>query len=202
MNDAGEVVGYAYFPGDAVRHAFVLRHGVKKDLGPPPGDICANAFGINSEGQVVGTSGICHGAVHAVLWEDGAAIDLNAVIPPNSGLQLVYALSINDRGEIAGIGVPPGVAAADVESLGHAFLLIPVEWHDAENTTKADSSLGPQSQEADQNDTEGTTPITQTNAVTGGMAAPPRGRQVNENQISVMRSGRFSRLPSAVRRRD
>ena len=201
MNDAGEVVGRAEFPGDQVRHAFVWKHGVKKDLGPPPGDLCTNAFGINSAGQVVGTSGVCHGALHAVLWENGSTIDLNTLIPPSSSLQLVYALSINDRGEIAGIGVPPGVAAADVESLGHAFLLIPVEGNDAENTTEADSSVDSQAQEVDQNDTGSTPPIAQSNAVRGEMAAPPRARQVNENQVPGNRFSRFSRfhLPGRIK---
>ncbi|HXM35288.1 MAG TPA: hypothetical protein VN920_08880, partial [Pyrinomonadaceae bacterium] len=139
LNDAGEVVGWANFPGSMGRHAFVWRHGVKKELGPPPGDVCSVAYGINSEGQVVGTSGVCHGAVHAVLWEDGSAIDLNTVIPPNSALQLVFALSINDRGEIAGLGVPPGVPVRDADGLGHAFLLIPVDEDENEEDTKADS---------------------------------------------------------------
>ena len=52
-------------------------------------------------------------------------VDLNTLIPPDSGLQLVYAEAVNDAGEIAGIGVPPGVSPADVEDLGHAYVLIP-----------------------------------------------------------------------------
>jgi probable HAF family extracellular repeat protein len=80
----------------------------------------------NAKGQIVGASGVCQGGVHAFLWENGGPmIDLNTRTPADSGLQLVYALSINDRGEIAGIGVPPGVSVDDVQTLGHAFLLIP-----------------------------------------------------------------------------
>ncbi len=41
MNDAGEIVGYGYFAGDQVRHAFSWRNGVKKDLAPPTGDLCS-----------------------------------------------------------------------------------------------------------------------------------------------------------------
>lgn len=205
MNDAGEVVGYGYFPGDQVRHAFSWRHGVKTDLGPPPGDICTNAFGINSEGQVVGTSGVCQGAVHAVLWENGRAIDLNTVIRANSNLQLVYALSINDRGEIAGLGVPPGVAVQDVESLGHAFLLIPADRDrdddQDEDTTKADSSQDQQSHEAGQSNTMSPT-VPRINTVTGETVAPSRSRQVNEDQIQGNRRGRFLRLPLPIRKND
>lgn len=65
-----------------------------------------------------------HGA-HAFLWQRGSMVDLNTLIPPDSGLQLVYAEAINDAGEIVGIGVPPGVSPADVETLGHAYVLIP-----------------------------------------------------------------------------
>ena len=54
-------------------------------------------------------------------------VDLNSLIPRNSSLQLVTALDINDRGEIAGIGVPPGVPWQDADTRGHAFLLIPCE---------------------------------------------------------------------------
>jgi hypothetical protein len=54
-------------------------------------------------------------------------VDLNSLIPRNSSLQLVNALDINDRGEIAGIGVPPGVPFQDADRRGHAFLLIPRE---------------------------------------------------------------------------
>jgi probable HAF family extracellular repeat protein len=206
MNDAGEVVGRADFPGDMVRHAFSWRDDVKTDLGPPPGDICTNAFGINSEGQVVGTSGVCHGAVHAVLWVNGQAIDLNTVIPANSSLQLVYALSINDRGEIAGIGVPPGVPVQDVETNGHAFLLIPVnsdqDDDQYEDTTKADSRSDQQSREAGQNDPTDPTTVPQNNTVAGETVAPPRARQVDEDQIRDNRYGRFLRLRLPVRKDD
>lgn len=203
LNDAGEVVGSAYFPGDMVRHAFVLKQGVKKDLGPPPGFICTNAFGINSVGQVVGTAGVCHGAVHATLWENGSAIDLNTAIPPNSNLQLVYALSINDGGEIAGIGVPPGVDPADVESLGHAFFLIPIDkdQDDAEVTTETDFATDQISQGVGQDSTVGTTPVPQNGPETGGLLVPSRdARQINGNPGT--RLGRFSRLPFMFRKRD
>lgn len=51
--------------------------------------------------------------------------DLNTLIPPGSDLTLVYAQSINDRGEIAGVGVLAACEPDQVEVCGHAYLLIP-----------------------------------------------------------------------------
>ena len=87
------------------------------------------AHSINSRGQVVGASRVSRtpSQVSAFLWEKGGPmIDLNTVIPDSSPLHLAYAYWINDRGEISGTGVPPGVSVDDVETRGHAFLLIPV----------------------------------------------------------------------------
>lgn len=73
---------------------------------------------------------------HAFLWENGGPmIDLNTLIPPNSSLELYDAENINDRGEIAGRGLPPGCADKDV--CGHAFLLIPCD-NDTSCNSKAD----------------------------------------------------------------
>jgi hypothetical protein len=52
-------------------------------------------------------------------------IDLNAFVPPVSGLQLVEAVALNDRGEIRGDLVPPD--CGDDAKCGHAFVLIPCD---------------------------------------------------------------------------
>jgi hypothetical protein len=65
---------------------------------------------------------------HAFLWEDGGPmVDLNTLIPPGSSLQLTYAVAINERGEIAGFGVPLGVPPEEYETKGHAYILIPCD---------------------------------------------------------------------------
>jgi hypothetical protein len=44
-------------------------------------------------------------------------VDLNALVPADSSLQLAQALNINDRGEILGLGVPPGAPTDDFRSI-------------------------------------------------------------------------------------
>src|SRR5262249_43557528 len=114
-------------------------------LGVVEGDRCGVAYSSNSQGQVVGSSGVCQGGVHAFIWEDGDIMDLNTLIPADSGLQLVYPLSINDRGEIAGLGVPSGVSVYDIDTASHVFLLTPVQDEDenASTTTLSQSYPAP-----------------------------------------------------------
>ena len=127
INDRGEIVGAAAFP-NAPFDAFLWRKGVATDLGHL--DDCGSlAFGINSRGQVVGGTFSCGAGTHAraFLWENGSMVDLNTLIPYDSDFRVVEAEAINDRGEIAGNGVPPDVSPADVNTKGHAFLLIPCD---------------------------------------------------------------------------
>ena len=52
-------------------------------------------------------------------------VDLNSLIAPGASLDLTYGVAINDEGEIAAFGVPPGCAPQDYELCGHAYVLIP-----------------------------------------------------------------------------
>jgi hypothetical protein len=54
-------------------------------------------------------------------------VGLNTLIAPGSNLSLTYAVGINDRGEIGGFGVPPGVPPDQYETRGHAYILIPCD---------------------------------------------------------------------------
>jgi probable HAF family extracellular repeat protein len=127
INDNGEIVGGAIFP-NGVFDAYVWRKRVATDLGHL-NDCGSLAFTINSHGQIVGGTFSCADGTHsrAFLWEHGTMVDLDNLVPKGSPLRLVEAVTINDRGEIAGNGVPPGVARKDFGTLGHAFLLIPCD---------------------------------------------------------------------------
>jgi len=120
INAAGEVVGDS-FAQHLDPHAFRYTAGVTTDLG----EIIrfSLAYGINNLSQVVGVSNISTDPLgpyfyHAVMFENGAALDLNDLIPPATGWELTDAFDINDSGWIVGSGRINGVDSA--------YVLIPV----------------------------------------------------------------------------
>jgi probable HAF family extracellular repeat protein len=129
INDAGEIAGAAAFPTRPF-DAALWKDGVVTDLGALDGDCFSEAWSINSRGQIGGVSVSCDGNTwRAFLWENGVIVDLNALVPSGPALQLIYAIGINDRGEIAGTGVLPGVSTAppDQDTMSHVFVLIPCD---------------------------------------------------------------------------
>jgi probable HAF family extracellular repeat protein len=90
--------------------------GTAVGLGLLPGDLSAMAHGLNSSGEVVGTSyGLS--ASRPFLYSNGTLTDLNTLLPPNSGWQLETASAINDSEQIVGGGLFQG------RPQPHAFLL-------------------------------------------------------------------------------
>jgi probable HAF family extracellular repeat protein len=121
MNDEGQAAGFATLPGEATYHATLWTQvGKMTDLGTLGNDPCSYATGINAGGQVVGASSDCNSIFRAFLWEEGSLFDLNALIPPGSSLSVTQTYTINNRGEIAGVGV-------DGSGNDHALLLIPCD---------------------------------------------------------------------------
>jgi probable HAF family extracellular repeat protein len=153
VNDDGEVVGIAQFaefcpvgPGRGGR-AFLWRHGVLIDLGTTAGVDNSEAVYINSKTQVVGYSFACDfSTLGAFLWENGSIVDLNTLTLPSSGVRLLFALFVDDNGEIAAYGLLPN---GDL----HTVLLIPCD-ENHPDTEGCDYSLVEVSAEAASHATE------------------------------------------------
>jgi probable HAF family extracellular repeat protein len=113
INYWGEVVGAAQSSIDGNIHTFLwTRDKGMQDLGIFPGAIvtvapCCNT--INDRGEVVGFSidGTTFSS-RAIVWQDKAPVDLNTLIPADSGWYLQAAEAINDAGEIVGYGTING----------------------------------------------------------------------------------------------
>lgn len=113
----GGVVGVATTASGA-NHAFISESTGLRDLGTLGGAISA-ATAINASNHVVGYSYLRTAAgTHAAFWSaTSGMLDLNAMLPANSGWVLTYAAGINARGQIVGTGVHNGKV--------RAFLLTP-----------------------------------------------------------------------------
>ena len=116
INNRGQVVGLAQIPGDVTAHAFVWQQGRMIDLGTLPGDGFSEAIDITDRGQVLGTSCSSDGC-RATLWDDQRVVDINTLLPRESGWQLFDASAANSRGQIVGLGLHDGLL--------HAYLLTP-----------------------------------------------------------------------------
>lgn len=92
INDRRQIIGNSFFE-DGSSQAFVWEDGNVMQLPPLPGDATAAVFVLNERGVALGTS---DGATrHVVIWEDGAAVDLEipgAAVPRD----------INDREQVTG----------------------------------------------------------------------------------------------------
>src|SRR5207247_3774481 len=94
---------------DDKNRAFLWEEDELTNLGVlPDGGDSSYATDINSAGQVVGlVEGYGDDGRVAFLWQNGTMIDLNTLIPADSGWTLLEAWAINDAGQIVGYGVGP-----------------------------------------------------------------------------------------------
>ncbi len=119
INSQTQVVGHSDMAGDATFYGFFWSRSTGTvPLYPFPGDFASLAISINDSGQIVGASLDGNFNLRAMIWQNGAGIDLNTLLPAGSPLYLQLAGSINAAGEIVGIGQ---TANGDV----HGFLAAP-----------------------------------------------------------------------------
>jgi probable HAF family extracellular repeat protein len=86
------------------------------DLGTLSGD-ASQADSIDDAGQVVGAADTTDDDVHAFMYDGTGMHDLNTLIPGDTGWVLMDAMSIDNAGNIVGIGA----VGNDI----HGFLLTP-----------------------------------------------------------------------------
>ena len=116
LNDHDQVVGSSAAQGSTAR-GFLWDKGVLRDLGTLGGPRSVG-IDINNAGMIAGWAEIAPDVAHATVYVGAAWHDLNALIGPSSGWELVAAEAINDRGAMVGYGRLGGNM--------HTFLLQPV----------------------------------------------------------------------------
>jgi len=97
INQKGEITGRVYT--GFVDHAFICRHGKMIDIDPQHNQFLSVGLAINNKGTIVGYT-----QSYPFVWNGKKLLDLNKLIPGNSGWSLWHATGINDRGQISGDG--------------------------------------------------------------------------------------------------
>jgi probable HAF family extracellular repeat protein len=129
INSVGVIVGSISVNG--LSHAAVYSDGVWTDLGTLPGATAGTAAtGINTAGQIIAVASYRVTSYHpfipaktvACIIQNGVVVDLNTLIPPNTGFNLSRAIAINDAGQIL---CNTKTQIGTVVSHQHAVLLTP-----------------------------------------------------------------------------
>lgn len=123
VNDFGLVAGASLSTDGTIHPFFWTRQRGIQDLGTFPGAILTGipcCHTLNNRGDAVGLTvdGTTFN-MRAVLFHDGKLFDLNTLIPADSGWNLQFGGSINERGQIVGWGTINGNT--------HAFLATPCD---------------------------------------------------------------------------
>ncbi|SJM92193.1 DUF3466 family protein [Crenothrix polyspora] len=116
INSIGQVLGESdVYEGKDYKgvHGFLWFKGKMTDLGTlgindVSGTGASKPNALNNKGQVVGNSSYSENGVpkgnHAFIYQKGKMLDLNTLLPKNSGWLLENALAINDRRQITVYG--------------------------------------------------------------------------------------------------
>jgi probable HAF family extracellular repeat protein len=125
INGTGQIAGAIYFTSTP-SHAALYSNGLWTDLGAIPGASGTHATGINTVGQVIGIAVFPVTSYHpfrpgkhvGFIATKGGLVDLNTLIPSNSGFIITDAVGINDSGQILCNGT-------NASGYKHAVLLTP-----------------------------------------------------------------------------
>lgn len=107
INESGQVVGSMY-TAQNVLHAFRDAGNGMEDLGTLGGNQ-SSANSLNDSGVIVGESTIASGVTNAFLYQDGAMVNLNSLLPAGVTAVFTRALAINNAGQIVGEALIDGV---------------------------------------------------------------------------------------------
>jgi probable HAF family extracellular repeat protein len=141
IGQANAISNSGLIVGKVDNHAFIYDVAKKKTSLLPNAPIkdslgTSEAMDVNNAGVSVGLTNLKLGP-RATIWKDGKGIDLNTIT--NTGYTLLYAKSINDKGQIVVLG-------QDSHSNGRAFLLTPNGASLASNgTLRVNGTPGPDS---------------------------------------------------------
>lgn len=102
INDINEIVGVMN------DRAFLMRRGVRLDLGVLPGDIASEARAVNGKGQVAGNSYTATRVAHAFIWDLGTLRSLDA-LPGDAASD---ARGLNIAGEVVGRSGAPDLSTS------------------------------------------------------------------------------------------
>jgi|SRR5579864_7698300 len=108
INDCGQGAGVALNANTGRVEAFLQERGERTALGTLGGSFSV-ARDINNRGEIVGGA-LTEGdeAFHAFLYRGNRLLDLNDLLDPNGGWEVLQAVGINNCGEIIGIGCQSG----------------------------------------------------------------------------------------------
>lgn len=127
INNRSQIVGRARLSDTpVVRHPFLWQRGQMTDLGMASPCTNGTAFGVNNQGQIVGSLSGCTDDPNDIAFETAfyveagqTMVDLNSLITPSSDIHVVDGWNVNDRGEIFGNGKLP-------DGSERAVLLVPI----------------------------------------------------------------------------
>jgi probable HAF family extracellular repeat protein len=110
IDSTGKLIAGSLYFSSGPTHAALYNNGTWVDLGVLPGAATSSntATGVNSSGQVVGTTVYPITGYHprkggnhvAFVYQNGGLVNLNTLVPANSGFTITDAIGINDSGHI------------------------------------------------------------------------------------------------------